>query len=260
MKINDVYKLIDERAPFELSDIYCKQTDSYDNSGVIVDKKDDINGICFALDLSSRSVLYCVENGCDLLITHHPAIFAPVKRVEGNVLECAKNNIGVISCHLNLDFCKNGVDAAFAERLGAKKPSLLEKIGGGGYGRVFEVDQTLGEFKQNAEKAFNTVTFTFGDGNKRIKKVASFCGAGLDERAIDSINADLYCSADIKHHVLSYALDKGKAVMQFTHYASEIYGIIDLYKHFSDLPIIKKQKIKICFFDDGAFRPLSEKE
>ena len=260
MKIIDVYNIINEYAPFELSSIYTEKTGAYDNSGMIVEKAGEIKGVCFALDLTARSLDFCLSNGCDVMVTHHPAIFEPIKAVKGNVLKCAQSGVGVISCHLNLDFCKNGVDETFAKKLGAKKTNVIEKIGAGGYGRSFDVDVTLEEFRQNAERDLNTKTFTFGDTTRRIKKVASFCGAGLDECAIDSVKADLYCSADIKHHVLNYALDKGAAVMQFTHYASEIWGIIELYEHFLNLPKIKEQNIKICFFDDENYFQPSNKE
>ena len=260
MKITDIYRLADKFAPFEFSENYCEKTGACDNSGIIVDNKDEIKGICFALDLTKRSLFYAVENGCNLIITHHPAIFSPVKCVDGNVYDAARAGVGVISCHLDLDFAKDGVDACFARALGAKKTSVVDKSDGFGYGRVFSFDGTFAEFKDLAEKRLDTTVFAFGESDKKIKTVASFCGAGLDENAIDAADADVYCSADIKHHVLCYALDRDKCVLQFTHYASEIMGIKNFYEYFSGLTEIKKQNIKLCFFDDGKFFPLSEKE
>ena len=260
MKIKDVYTLIDRYAPFSLSENYCAEHGWYDNSGVIISHDDDVSGICFSLDCTSKSVEFAVKNGCNLLVTHHPAIFDPVKRVDGNIYAAARAGLGIISCHLNLDFAEKGVDYSFAERLGAASQTIIEKVGSGGYGRLFSVDCTFGEFISEAERALSTKALCFGDVKRRIKTVASFCGAGLETSSIDEADADLYCSADVKHHVLTYALDRGKCVISFTHYASEIYGIINLYRHFLALKEIKEQNMKLCFFDDKRYVPSSEKE
>jgi putative NIF3 family GTP cyclohydrolase 1 type 2 len=42
--------------------------------------------------------------------------------------------------------------------------------------------------------------------------------------------ADVMISADFKHHILALALEKGLAVIQLTHYASENYGFEKYYQ------------------------------
>lgn len=254
MTIKDIYKLIDNYAPFSLSDELVRAQDLYDNSGIIMENEEKITGIVFALDLTERAVDFAARNGCNLIVTHHPAIYHPIKRIGGALYKAASSKIGVISCHLNLDCAMTGVDFGFADSLGAKEQKIITPLSEGGYGRYFEVEPTsFGAAVERAEKNFSTKVLAYGDRNKTIRSVASFCGAGLGTEDIDGKKADLYCSADIPHHVALYALERGACVLQFTHYACEIRGIIDLYGHISQLNEIKEQNIKTYFFDDERF-------
>ena len=252
MKIKDFYKLIDEYAPFALSDRLCKLEDMYDNSGILIDHDDDLRSVTFALDFSASSVAAAIDNGSGLLVTHHPAVYHPIKRIDGEYVKAIRAGVGVISAHLNLDCARRGTDQSFAEALGAVNARIVDELGDGeGYGRVFSVDTDLSSFATAAKKNLKTECFVYGDKRARIKSVASFCGAGLSGDYIDKVDADLYCSADVPHHVITYALSKGRSLISFTHYGSENIGMINLYKHFCDLPIIKKEKIELYMFNDG---------
>lgn len=254
MKIKDIYDLIDLYAPFSLSDELCAADDCYDNSGVIVEHNDDISGIVFTLDLDAPSIALAEKNGANLIVTHHPSIYRPIKKIDGALYDSARLGIGVISAHLNLDCAVTGVDALFAKALGADKTTVLERIGDGGYGRRFTLSPTIfGEFVENVEKRLCTKTFAFGEKTDTVSTIASFCGAGLGEREIDLAEADVYCSSDIPHHVLVYAARRNKKIVQFTHYASEILGIKGLYEHFSELKEIKEENLKTYFSDNGYF-------
>lgn len=236
MNINEVLKTLEEYAPLELSDKLVKEMGGYDNSGIIAEVKGEITGIVFTLDLTDLSVAKAVSLGANLIVTHHPAIYAPIKNLDYDsnaLLKCLNAGIGVISMHLNLDSAEKGIDYYLAKGLGAKKTKIVHEIGEGlGYGRIFETDLTLGEIKENYVKEFSTdKVMIFGSANKRIEKVASFCGSGLDESELENVtDVDLYVSSDIKHHVILNALKRGKCVMQVTHYSSESYGFKEFYK------------------------------
>jgi len=127
--------------------------------------------------------------------------------------------------HLNLDMADGGVEDCLAKTAGAKKVEVLEQIcEGHGFGRIFDVEEKqLESFVNELIGALNTKKYILFKGEKQtVKRVATFCGAGLNESAISRAkDADLLISADISHHVVSYALDEGKSVLQLTHYASE---------------------------------------
>lgn len=236
MTINEVLNSLVEYAPLELSSKLVENIGGYDNIGIIAETKGDVTGVVFTLDLTDASIQKAIDIGANLIVTHHPAIFVPLKALDyesSPLLKCLNCGIGVISMHLNLDCAEHGIDYYLAKGLGAEQMQIVHSIGEGvGYGRIFEKETTLGEIKEKYEETFSTdKVMIFGNPNKRIEKIATFCGAGLDEGELDRVkDVDLYVSADIKHHVILSALKRGKSVMQVTHYSSEMYGFKHFYK------------------------------
>lgn len=255
MTCREFFTLINEYAPVTLSDELCKKENGYDNSGIIIDGNIDTDKILFCLDLTDKSVDYAIEQGCGIIVTHHPAIYHPIRRLGENtpILRCANHNVAVISMHLNLDCAKEGIDYWLAKGVGDKILKILEPLGEDvGYGRLSEVNATAGEIFKRYKSNFETEkVMLYGDENAKITKIASFCGAGLGdgeiEKAIEN-GAQLVVSADIPHHVLISALDKGLLVLSCTHYSTENYGM----KKFADY-FGSKLKEKIYFFGDDRF-------
>ena len=256
MKIAEFYKELTEFAPLELSEKLCFKDGLTDNSGYIITPKEneELKGVAFMLDLTIEGAKYAVKNGCNLIVTHHPAIFSPIKRIETSspLSFCVLNGVSVASMHLNFDCAKRGIDFWFSKGLGGDNQLIDEDFGDNtGYGRLFKIEKkTAEEVVQGYKKAFNTErVFLYGDKNREITKIASFCGAGLDERAVEvavCFGAEMVASADIKHHVLLYALEKGLSVLSCTHYATENYGMKKVFGIFAD----KLKNEKIIFFDD----------
>ncbi len=227
MKINEIFSALDEVAPLKLSHDFQKMIDGYDNSGILASVDGDIKGIVFALDLTDACVEFAIKNGCNLIVTHHPAIYAPIKSIDGALRKCLNSGIGIVSMHLNVDCAKEGIDYHLAKALGGDNQKIVFDLDCGcGYGRVFDVDATINDIKNNYINIFKTENvMVFGDRDKKIKKIASFCGSGLDVKEIElASEADLYISSDIKHHVILYALERGKCVLCVSHYSSEVFG------------------------------------
>ena len=232
MKIGNVFSTLEKFAPISISNELVKAFNGYDNSGIIASVEDEIKGVIFTLDLTEKSVETAIENGANLIVTHHPAIYAPIKTVDGALLKCIQNKIGVISMHLNLDACNDGIDYHLANGLGGVEQKIVTELSSGcGYGRVFEFNESFNSLKKRYQEVFNTdKVMAFGNLDKKIKKVASFCGSGLDINEVDGLSyVDAFVSADIKHHVILYALERGKCVLQVSHYSSEVYGFRKFY-------------------------------
>ena len=64
MKINDIYTIINEYAPVELSNAFCNAINGFDNSGIIAHVSEDIKGVLFTLDLTINAVDKAIESGC----------------------------------------------------------------------------------------------------------------------------------------------------------------------------------------------------
>jgi len=254
VKLSEIYQIADKIAPFRLSLEYCKNYDAYDNSGILVDTGEEIKGILCSLDLSQAAIDKALEVGANLIITHHPAIYGKIANVcEGDslgnkLIKCIQKGISVISMHLNLDCARGGIDESLACGIlrssgkttgaGTHLQEIMHLLSEGGYGRVYEIgESTLGALKENMQKEFCTDRIlVYGDEQRKIKRVASFCGAGVDEGAIsfalDNMGerADVIVSSDFKHHLITSALEEGLAVVVLTHYASENYGFKNYYE------------------------------
>ncbi len=240
MKLTDILKKLEEVAPVALSDEFCKKYGMYDNSGIIVDCKKDINGAVFSLDLSKNSIRSAKEKGYNLIITHHPAIYGGISRIsaDGLIAECLISGISVISMHLNFDAAPHGIDYHLMRGLGGKDARILADISNGGYGRLYEIQPTV--FNVLAEKVkidfYTERALFYGNSNKLISKIASFCGAGCDNKAIafaKSGGADAFVSSDMKHHEISALLEMGINVIHLTHYSAENYGFNKIYTQIS---------------------------
>lgn len=251
MTLKEFYDVIDGYYPKKLSDELVKADNGYDNSGIIFDNGKEITKIVFSLDLTKRVIDYALNIGANAILTHHPAIYLPVKRIEGAIKYAVTSGVSVISMHLNFDSAPLGVDHFLAKGLSAKDYSLLQVLpSGGGYGRLFNVDMKFSELIECVEREFETTVRAYGDRDKRIFKVASFCGAGLSEAFLNE-PVDVFVASDIQHHKLVYALENDKCVIDITHYKSENYGMKKIFEFLSDTEQLKDQKM--YFFCDDRF-------
>ena len=124
----------------------------------------------------------------------------------------------------------NGIGTGFIENI-----EYMHSFEGGAYGRSYTIPETeLSDLCENMGNEFSTPRILFyGEKNRKISRVASFCGSGADEAAVSFAKrsgADVIVSSDFKHHVLMMALESGLAVIALTHYASEQYGFRKYYK------------------------------
>mgnify|MGYP002229604867 CR=1 FL=1 len=110
----DLYSAIDQFAPFSLSM-------DFDNTGILVgDRHQPVSKVLLALDCTIDVVNYAKEIGAQLIITHHPVIFHPIKRVNEDsvVYHLIRSQIAVISAHTNLDIAEGGVNDVLAQAIG----------------------------------------------------------------------------------------------------------------------------------------------
>ena len=260
MNVKELFNVINEIAPKSLSDEYCEKYSAYDNSGVLIDTGAEVVGVCFSLDFSFDAIDCAVKNGANVLVTHHPAIYGKIGDIavsETNPLKekliaCIQKGISVISMHLNLDCAKDGIDEMLAQAImratgetddtricaEIEKATVMHPLCVGGYGRVYPVkESTLNGLVAGLKKELNAERVTvYGEEEKKIARVASFCGGGADEQAVAfaiQTGADAVISSDFKHHIITTLTERGVAVIALTHYATETYGFEKFYQKIS---------------------------
>ncbi|MCI0706360.1 MAG: Nif3-like dinuclear metal center hexameric protein [Ignavibacteriae bacterium] len=108
-----------------------------DNVGLqLGDRSRHVSKILVALDVTEKIVTEAIAQRAELIVSHHPLLFRPLKAVTTTdetgklVLKLAKSNIAVYSAHTNLDFTKHGVSFAFAEKFGLTNIRFLSPLKG----------------------------------------------------------------------------------------------------------------------------------
>ncbi|HPO54394.1 MAG TPA: Nif3-like dinuclear metal center hexameric protein [Ignavibacteriaceae bacterium] len=159
MKINEILKHIEDWAPPGIA--WDK-----DNPGIQVGSAEArARNVLICLDLTREIVKEAVLNKCNLIISHHPLIFNPIRKIQisddptSQLIELLiKNNITLYSAHTNLDFSKNGVSFQLAKTLGLKNISFLKALG---------------------EKLVKLVVFVPEDSVEKVSEALFSCGAGI---------------------------------------------------------------------------------
>ena len=125
IRIKDITQALEAWAP--------KATQqSYDNVGLQVgDPDQEVENCLVALDLTPAVIKEAIETKADLIITHHPLIFRPLKAVTTSrwhgalIHQLIKHDIALYCIHTNLDAAYDGVSFALAEQLGLEKITFL---------------------------------------------------------------------------------------------------------------------------------------
>ena len=118
MKVRELYSSLDKRIPRSLS---C----SWDNDGLMCcpNGAKEVKKVLIALDVTGAVVDYAVNNGYDVIISHHPFIFNGLKSLDdegyisSKVIKVIESGISVMSFHTRLDACEGGVNDRLASLL-----------------------------------------------------------------------------------------------------------------------------------------------
>ena len=108
----------------------------WDNVGLLVGRRDrEVRKIRIALDADDAVVRQVVEEGADMLLTHHPMIFKPLKKINDDdfisrrVLALAASDISYYAMHTNFDGAPGCMADLAADRLGLANRQVLEPMG-----------------------------------------------------------------------------------------------------------------------------------
>ncbi len=224
-KIKDIAEIMDMIAPEETAA-------GFDNVGLLVgDPEIEVTGITLAIDVDEDVISFAEANGCNLIITHHPLIFSPLKRVTTGdavgslVYRLISKGISLYSAHTNFDKASGGTDDVLSEVIGMENARLLDAEEG--FGRVGELNGvTAGELRTKLNKILGSNAVMTADENKVINTVASTAGAGGSciQKAIEH-KADIFVTGEVNYHAALDAKRMGLDIMLLSHRLSEEYSI-----------------------------------
>lgn len=111
--------------------------EKWDNSGLqLGSPMDECTGVLVCLDVTPAIVDEAAKLGCNLIVSHHPLFFKPLKKLTGSTPAgaCALNAIAagitIYSSHTAADSARGGVSYLLAERLGVKPLKALAPLEG----------------------------------------------------------------------------------------------------------------------------------
>lgn len=226
-----------------IEEVYPKEAAlGFDNVGLQAGRSDqEVARIYLALDATEEVIRAAKDSGADMLITHHPLIFSPLKSVTDEqfvsrrILELIQSDISYYAMHTNYDVL--GM-AELSERiLGLSDTQVLDvtgEIGGReeGIGRIGSLEKSMtlreccGYVKERLGLDFVKVS---GDLDREVRRLAVSPGSGKSAVApAIAKGADVLVTGDIGHHDRLDAWEQGLAVIDAGHYGTEYIFIEDM--------------------------------
>lgn len=222
VRVCDIYDVIDQAAPF-------KSALSFDNSGLLVgDGTAQVHRALLALDITPAVVEEAASINANLIISHHPVIFDPIKSLNSRSVPylLARKGIAALCCHTNLDISPVcGVNVALGSRLGLKNLRQEDVFGEECVLFSGELEEPLAPeaFARHVRERLGAPAVQLVPGERPVKRVFLCSGAGGDFVPFAACRgADGYVTGEMKHHELLAAAASGVTCVAAGHYETEI--------------------------------------
>lgn len=226
MKIYEIIEKLDSMFDKSLSE-------EWDNDGCMLtlDKEAEVTGAVTTLDVTDEAVEEAIKTGSNLIVSHHPMIFKPLKNLDSSALtkkieKLIKNDISVLSYHTRFDSAKGGMNDRLAEKLCLKNPQPFGLPGSIPMGRIGEWEEcTPEEFAKKVAHLLDTNVLLYS-GNRKIKKVAILGGGGKDFiHTAHTLGADAMVTGDISYGFVTDEMPYGITMVDAGHYPTEILAV-----------------------------------
>ncbi|XP_037026134.1 NIF3-like protein 1 [Bradysia coprophila] len=264
----EMVRVLEEFAPLSLAE-------KWDNVGLLIEptKPRIVRSALVVNDLTEKVLENAINSSVDLIISYHPPIFVPMKRISQSnwkdriVAKCLENQIAVYSPHTAWDAVDGGINDWLCSVITGKgvqfdsrpiTPNITDPNRGAG--RIIEMNQSK-PFESVVEtiKAgsnLNHVQIAIGSNQNmcsEIKTIALCAGSGAS--GLKGVPADLYVTGEMSHHDVLDAVHRNISVVLMNHSNSErgFFEVFrsEFYKRFcSDSSDPKLTKILLDSVDD----------
>lgn len=215
--------------------------EDWDAPGLVTgNHRQPVRHIRLVVDAIPATVDEAIEDGCDLIIAHHPLLFSPVHsvaedRYKGHVVaSLIRGNVALLAAHTNADVVPTGTSRVLANALGITEGETISSSATPGHGigfvgslpkpmSLYGLASALGNFLPSTAGGVRLS----GDPHQSVHRVALCAGAGdslLGHPAVTS--SDVYITSDLRHHPASEvaaqrAIGRAPALIDISHFAAE---------------------------------------
>lgn len=225
VNINNIINKLEDLAPSSTAF-------EWDNVGLqIGSNKQRIAKTLLALDLTPNVVEEAIEKKVDMIITHHPLIFSPIKNIikediiGRRIYSLIENNISLYVMHTNLDMAWGGTNDVLSNIINLQDIEAISPNEDNlGLGRIGIVPKTnikkLSTYLKGKLNLENVKTVY--DVDQTIQKVAICTGSGMS--ILDEVireKADVFITGDVKFHDAQKAEYNKMGIIDVGHYGSE---------------------------------------
>ena len=225
MTCGEIFKYIESWAPEEIAW-------NKDNVGLQVGSAErKVKNILLALDLNMKVITEAIKKDCNIIITHHPLLFNPLRKIDTDqdntsrlVEKLIKHDITLFSSHTNLDFTKGGVSFELAKALELKNIRFLSNLKSIQYKLIIfvpeaHIEKVAAAIFENGGGIigeYSNCSFrTKGEGSfKGSEKTSPSVGRKLNYEKIDEIKLEVLID--------SWKLDKILSAIRKVHPYEEI--------------------------------------
>ncbi|MFH1137642.1 MAG: Nif3-like dinuclear metal center hexameric protein [Pseudomonadota bacterium] len=259
-QFRELLALLEELAPARLAA-------DWDNNGLMVGRPGaEVKKAALALDPSPQALQAAKDLGADVLITHHPLIFKPLKKIDldeptAQALALAlKWDLAVACAHTSLDAAANGVSLVLANRLGLEAAEVLEPLSETeGFGRLGRLPEPL-PFTQLLKKVKRDLKL----GGARfvpprrelVSVIAVMGGSGGSYAALAKARgADVLITGDIGYHHARDAESLRIGLIDAGHWGTERPVLEELAENLARLAAEKSLDLdfQVLFFEEDPW-------
>ncbi len=213
--------LVEEIAPRALA---C----DWDNTGLLLRCGDSVSKALICLDATRAVADEAAESGCDMILSHHPLLFMPVKSLdyaqanEGVLMRLVKNGISLYAAHTSFDIAPGGINDGLAGLLGLND---VQTAGEDGIMRVGSLPQPCGKAafiaRVKASLGIERLIATRGFSGQ-ISRVAVVGGSGGEYASeAKKQGTQALLTGEAKHHHRIEAAQMGILMAEAGHFNTE---------------------------------------
>ena len=212
-----------------------KLAEKWDNVGLMLGNyNNEVSRVLVCLDVTTNVVEEAIANNVNLIVSHHPLIFKPLKNIDYTtdfksriIRNLIKNDISVISFHTNLDSATLGLNDYLAKVLKLNEIQVLFEHSldnTAGLGRIGKLNKPmkLSDFITYIKNCFSleTVSAVIGD-EKEISTIALLGGSGADF-VYTLPEVDIYLTGDVGYHAALDAIEMKKNIIDVGHFTENL--------------------------------------